>query len=132
MFRRLVSFVPGEARFLVSCTCSLSQGAGRPALTDVPANKDGGGTACRGGIGGEGGGTQGGGAGPELQDQLEPSCGFQQPIVVDKAHVIRLASQYTPCAGCSAAVKALLKRPIHELRLLNAVMTDDESNNTLR
>ncbi|GAB5030588.1 Hypothetical protein NocV09_00302540 [Nannochloropsis oceanica] len=44
---------------------------------------------------------------------------------------MRLASQYTACTGCSAAVKALLARPLHELRLLNAVMADDPSQNAL-
>lgn len=92
----------------------------RPALSDMPANKD----ACRvGGEGGDGGGAGGG---------IKGGGGFQSPILVEKSQIIRLASQYTPCAGCSAAVKALLKRPIHELRLLNAVMTDDETNTALR
>ncbi|CAM9294349.1 unnamed protein product [Chrysoparadoxa australica] len=36
----------------------------------------------------------------------------------------QLATQYTPCAGCSAAVKSLLEKPINTLRLLNAVMED--------
>lgn len=53
-------------------------------------------------------------------------------MVVDKAQVIRLAGQYTPCAGCSAAVKLLLQRPIADNRLLNAVMADDPEGNCLR
>ncbi len=56
----------------------------------------------------------------------------RRPIVVDKAHITRMAAQYTPCAGCSAAVKALLKRPLAELRLLNAVMADNPAQNCLR
>lgn len=47
-----------------------------------------------------------------------------EPVVVERADIIRLASQYTSCAGCSAAVKGLLQRPIEELRLVNAVMEE--------
>lgn len=46
------------------------------------------------------------------------------PVVIERSEIIRLASQYTPCAGCSAAVKGLLQRPIVELRLMNAVMKE--------
>lgn len=52
-------------------------------------------------------------------------------MVVDKAQVIRLAGQYTPCAGCGSAVKALLARP-GDVRLLSAVMADDPEGNCLR
>lgn len=46
------------------------------------------------------------------------------PVVIERSEIIRLASQYTPCAGCSAAVKGLLQRPIEELRLVNAVVEE--------
>lgn len=49
----------------------------------------------------------------------------EPPVVkIERAEIIRMASQYTPCAGCSAAVKGLLQRPIEELRLVNAVMEE--------
>jgi len=35
-----------------------------------------------------------------------------------------MALAYTSCAGCSAAVKGLLQRPIEELRLVNAVVEE--------
>lgn len=47
-----------------------------------------------------------------------------EPVVIERSEVIRLASQYTSCAGCSAAVKGLLQRPIEELRLVNAVVEE--------
>lgn len=56
---------------------------------------------------------------PASQSVVTPA-----PVVVERAEIIRLASQYTPCAGCSAAVKGLLQRPIEELRLVNAVMEE--------
>lgn len=46
------------------------------------------------------------------------------PVVIERAEIARLASQYTPCAGCSAAVKGLLQRPIEQLRLVNAVVEE--------
>lgn len=48
------------------------------------------------------------------------------PVVIERSEVIRLASQYTSCAGCSAAVKGLLQRPIEELRLVNAVVEESD------
>ncbi|CAM9506444.1 unnamed protein product [Phaeothamnion confervicola] len=50
--------------------------------------------------------------------------GRPPPVLIEKTHIIRLASQYTPCAGCCATVKGLLERPITELRLLNAVVEE--------
>lgn len=53
-----------------------------------------------------------------------PSPRRPAPVVIEHSEIIRLASQYTPCAGCSAAVKGLLQRPIEELRLVNAVVEE--------
>ena len=142
-------------RFHISFCClllcdqvaSLSGAGGSMNTSSTVNNTDGkgGGTGGAAGSGGRGhdcskaGGGQGGGEtspgspkGSRNDDKCHQGNSPRRPIVIDKALVIRLASQYTPCAGCSAAVKALLKRPIHELRLLNAVMCDDEVNNALR
>jgi hypothetical protein len=92
---------------------------------------EGAGAGAGGGAGaGQCPGGASGGAGNSSNPQSSDTT--RKPVVIEKAHIIRLASQYTPCAGCSAAVKALLKKPIHELRLLSAVMYEDESNNALR
>jgi hypothetical protein len=66
------------------------------------------------------------------QDHLPPSrvaraAGF----VVHKEELIKLAGQYSTCAGCSAAVKGLLSKPVFELRLLNAVMDEGQETDCL-
>ena len=62
-------------------------------------------------------------AGSEEALSPPPPCRLA-PVVIERSEIIRLASQYTPCAGCSAAVKGLLQRPIQELRLVNAVVEE--------
>lgn len=52
-----------------------------------------------------------------------PPCRLA-PVVIERSEIIRLASLYTRCAGCSAAVKGLLQRPIQDLRLVNAVVEE--------
>jgi len=96
----------------------------------------------QGSDGGGSGGSSSGGEGDDTgvdgsregagSSNPQSSDTLRKPVVVDKALIIRLASQYTPCAGCAAAVKALLKKPIQELRLLNAVMYEDETQGALR
>lgn len=56
-----------------------------------------------------------------------PVTSLPEPVVIERSEVIRLASQYTSCAGCSAAVKGLLQRPIEELRLVNAVVEESDA-----
>lgn len=58
--------------------------------------------------------------------RVQSAANKPSAVTIERSEIIRLASQYTPCAGCSVAVKGLLQRPIEELRLVNAVMEESE------
>lgn len=68
----------------------------------------------------------------EILNGENPQTGQGDAICVSKEVISRLAAQYTTCAGCSAAVKALLSRPLAEVRLVNAVMEEDPQGRVLR
>ncbi|CAM9552293.1 unnamed protein product [Choristocarpus tenellus] len=42
-------------------------------------------------------------------------------ITLEKSNLVKLASRHTSCAGCIAAVKRLLAKPLSELRMLSAL-----------
>ncbi|CAN0559334.1 unnamed protein product, partial [Ectocarpus sp. 12 AP-2014] len=47
-------------------------------------------------------------------------------VMIERSEIVNMALAYTSCAGCSAAVKGLLQRPMEELRLVNAVVEEYE------
>eukprot|EP00903_Cladosiphon_okamuranus_P019575 g18003.t1 len=79
-----------------------------------------------GDVRGGGNGADAGGAGGEVPPGALalPSPCRPPPIVIQRSEIINMAQAYTSCAGCSAAVKGLLQRPIEELRLVNAVVEE--------
>lgn len=121
-----------KARAAAAAAAAAATAAGAGTAPGRPAaNGEKCGGACRrenghmsAAAGGEGdtGGTPtscGGSGALSLSSPCRPAR-----IVIERSEIIRLASQYTPCAGCSAAVKGLLQWPIEELRLVNAVVEE--------
>ncbi|KAG5177470.1 hypothetical protein JKP88DRAFT_347013 [Tribonema minus] len=68
----------------------------------------------------------------QQQEALNESLSDVEPIVVAKKHIVQMAAQHTSCAGCVAAVKALITQPLSNLRMLAAIMDDDGSNLVLK
>lgn len=85
-------------------------------------------SGSKGGVRGSGNGADTGGACGDVPPGALalPSPCHPPPVVIERSEIINMALAYTSCAGCSAAVKGLLQRPIEELRLVNAVV--EESN----
>lgn len=95
----------------------------------VPQRRESGPKSAAGGVrGGSCSGANAGGACSEVPPRALalPSPCRPPPVVIQRSEIINMALAYTSCAGCSAAVKGLLQRPIEELRLVNAVVEESD------